>query len=165
MGINATLYQITLLQLERIMEDHELIDKWIFYEDEDPKVLIDGGIYLGRSLYGLNFLITGDHLGGKPPESYAIFGKHLLFEDDWGVHSCTYLMPDEVKQVWSALSKITKDDLLSQFDVDVMNSIPIYPSAGWEQSDVSYLYDLFKKLLAYYRDTVHRQNATIHLVH
>ena len=165
MGIVATLHQVTLSQLKRIQEDHELIDQWIFYEDEDPKVMIDEGLYLGRSLYGLNFLITGDHLGGEPPESYAIFGKHLLFEEDWGVDSCTFLMPNEVKQVWSALGAKTKDDLLSQFDVDVMNSIPIYPSADWTESDFHDLYDLFTKMLAYYQETVHKGNAMLHLIH
>ena len=167
MGIEASLHQVTLFQLKRIQKDHELIDKWIFPEDEvdDPRVMTDKGLYLGKSLYALNFLISDDHSGGEPPEAYAVFGKHLLFEEEGGAYFCGYLVPDEVKQVWSDLGHITKDDLLSQFDVDVMNSIPIYPSAGWKESDFSYIYDLFTKMLAYYQDTVHRNNAMIHLVY
>lgn len=167
MGIEATLHQVTLFQLKRIQQDHELVDKWIFPEDEvdDPRVMTDEGLHLGRSLYGLNFLITGDHLGGEPPESYAIFGKHLLFEEDWGVDICMYLMPNEVDEVCSAICKITKDDLLSQFDPDVMSSIPIYPPGGWIESDFDILYNKFKKMLAYYEDTVHNRNAMLNLVH
>lgn len=164
MGIEASLHQVTLFQLKRIQKDHELIEKWIFPEDEDddPRVMTDEGLYLGKTLYALNFLISDDHSGGEPPESYAVFGKHLLFEGEGGLHFCGYLVPDEVKQVWSDLGQITKDDLLSRFDVDLMNSIRIYP--GWRESDFDDLYDLFTKMLAYYQDTVHRNNAMIHIV-
>ena len=123
MGIDSSLHQVTLFQLKRTQKDHKLIDKWIFPEDEDddPRVMIDEGLCLGRSLYALNFLISDDQSGGEPPESYAIFGKHVLFEGEGGVHFCGFLLPDEVKQVWADLARITKDDLLSRFDVDVMN--------------------------------------------
>ena len=51
----------------------------------------------------------------------AFIEKHVFFGDDWGIHSCTYLMPVEVKEVWEALRKITMDDLASRFDAAEMN--------------------------------------------
>ena len=167
MGMVASIHQVTTFQLKRIIQSPELVDKWIFPEDDadQEEMLVDDGLYFGRSLFGLNFFMTGYIEGGEPPISYAIFGKHLLFENDWGMHSCNYLMPNEVEEVWSALREITKHDLLSQFDVDVMNEIPIYPSATWEDSDFDYLYDLFEKMTAYYEDAVHNGNAMIHLVY
>ncbi len=165
MGIEASLHQVTEEQLKMLQENERLIDEWIFYEEEDPGVLVDEGQYLGNSFYGLNEIITGDHLGGEPPASYAIFGKHILFEDDWGIHSCTYLMPGEVKEVWEVLRKITIDDLASHFDAEEMNETPVYPASGWEESDFGYLFHLFQTMLDYYHSAVERKNAMVHLIY
>jgi hypothetical protein len=161
-GIEATLLQVTPFQLKRLVQSPDLVDAWVFPEDGEEEMLIDDGLYIGKSLYGLHFMITGEDLAGAEPEVYTVFGKHDL--TDCG-YDCRYLMPEEVKAVWDVLAEMTEAVLSSNFDVDLMNSIPIYPPAGWHESDFDYLYELFKELVEYYQDAVERQNGIIHLVH
>ena len=166
MGIEASLNELTSYQLKRIKKALELIEKWFFPEDgllpKSLKKSLYEGLYLGRSLYGLNLLINGDPLGGIPPLSYAIFGKHTLLRDEMGFYWCKYLLSEEAQQVSTALARVDKEDLRENFDLNVLNE-GVYPG-NWEESDFDYLYDLFKKLLSYYRNTAKRQNAMIHFV-
>lgn len=166
MGVEVSLIQITLFQLKKIQQNPAFIDDWFFVEDQNetpPKPINYEELYLGKSWHGLHFVITGDSdiEGGDPPGSYAIFGKHPFEFQDAMLHSCKYLMPNEVKEVSDFLARISKKDLLSVFDPDLMNEIEIYPRSTWIKDEFDSLYDLFREVVVFYQKVSLKNNYVL----
>ena len=167
MGVEVSLFQVSLSQLKKIKCDFNLIDKW-FFPDEgvDSDYNEEHSFYLGRSFHGLHFMLSRTY-EPKPDGSlkdFFVFGKHkLCFEKEIGA-DCAYLLPQEVKDLLKMLCNVKRSRLSLKFNPDEMNRIKIYPGR-WCLSDFDVLYELFLQLRKYYRDAAARDNAVINIVY
>lgn len=118
-----------------------------------------GGLSLEKSWHALHYLLTGKTEAAPPPLGNAILGGEEIGEErDYG--RVRFLTPQQVREVAEALATISKEDLLSRFDVQRMQaSKVIYPCRNQEELDIAMQY--FEQLADYYSDAAGRGNAML----
>jgi len=168
MGVDISLFQVTLSELKRIRHDPDLMEKWFFPDegvdsDYDDKNI---SLYLGKSHHGLHFIISGTKYPkpGDPLQNYFVFGKHNFRLRDNNDNNCKYLLPREVKDLVKILDNIKSKILFSNFDYKEMDRNGIY-GRGWCADDADYMDDLFVRLRNYYKDAAVRGNAIISITY
>jgi len=113
---------------------------------------------IGTDWHAMHFLLTGDaQLGEKgsrpaPPLGNVVQGGS---ETQW---DCTYgkvrlLEPDEVKEVASALARISAKELSSRFSVDSFNANDIYPHGRqkrWTEQAAETVFSNYPRLVKFF---------------
>lgn len=144
-------------KMEEIINSPELLPD-ILFVGKNPKLEID------KSWHGIHFLLTGSSWGGDPPLSYAVLGGHPLEskEFEWDYGSPQYKTPEEVRQVYQVLSKLSLDELKNQYDPDKFWEADIYPHIwGEEGEDLEYLLSYLKDIIDFYKAAVENDEAII----
>lgn len=167
MGVEASIFQVSLSQLVQIKCDSSLTLRWFFPDDQlDSEYNDKNSFYLGRSFHGLHFMLCGSYepKPDDPLKDFFVFGKHKLgFEKELGL-DCAYLLPRELNDMLRILRNVKRIRLSAKFSPDEMNRIRIYPGR-WCFSDFDVLYDLYLKLRHFYKDAAARDHAVINIVY
>ncbi|MEP5934437.1 MAG: YfbM family protein, partial [Winogradskyella arenosi] len=121
---------------------------------------------LDKSWDGINYILTGEIIGGlenEPNElQRALFSFQIIDEgQDLGYGPAQYLNPNQVKETYSELEKITDDVLKSKINGSEMNEIGIYPEIWAESESHEFLIDSFKEFKEFYKKASENNEAII----
>jgi len=118
----------------------------------------DRVLCVGTDWHALHFLLTGDselkpHPLPPPPLGNVVQGGT---ETPW---PCTHghvrsLLPNEVRAVADALSKISVEELRSRFSVASFNAAQIYPHPGrarWTDEDAESVFEIYPRVVEFFR--------------
>lgn len=153
--------------------DRELIDELKTKSDEDILEEIENlqeeaaAVYDMDKLWdGLHFLLTG--VSATTPLqnnllSEAVIGTELFSEDEES-DFISYIYPERVHMILSALEKVKLDALLKKFSPKVFAKKRIYPDI-WDESDKDFLKeelsDAFTELKRFFKATAERKKGII----
>jgi hypothetical protein len=177
MGIELSMWQISPLELDRLLDSEESVEEFIdFYfpaysnEDNDFEDLKskesergDEGLDLETGWHLLNYLITGAAEGGDYPLVHAIMAGHLLHES-W--NDLVYSTVDEVKDVAKALSDLSEENLGKNCNHESIINANIYRfPKGVGEYDLIETTDDFHRLKEYYQNAAKNGNAMLRFFH
>src|SRR2546425_4040968 len=162
LGMYMTFKQISPSELERLQKNPSLVKY-------DPS-----GLDVDKTWQVMHFLLTGDAWGGAPPLAKTIMGGTDIGED-LGYGPARYLMPEEVREVASALSGVSIDDLRKRFDPAALEKAEVYPgfsgavehvgvdpAAEPEMKDfLEFLLKKFEGLVSFYAEAASKGNAML----
>ncbi len=179
MGIYCTLMQVTGDELQQGHSDPKLVRSLIERKAAASPLPPSQSTRLGSSnlpsppiptirlvslekvWQGLHFLLTGEPFGGTPPLSLAIFGGDPTEEREGG--SINMLGPSKVKEIATALSALTHEELDRRFDPAKFAAADIYHGVWHEDREelLSELMDYFDQLVGIYQDAARCENAVL----
>jgi len=113
---------------------------------------------LEKSWHSLHYLLTGNLW-----EVNSILGKTILggneIGPDIGYGPARFLEPAEVKEIATALKKVSKDDLAKRFDLKAMVAAKVY--ARHNEGELELTQEYFKRVVAYYVGAAKRGDAML----
>jgi Domain of unknown function (DUF1877) len=116
------------------------------------------GLSLEKSWHSLHYLLTGSAL-----ETNSTLGKTILggreLGPDIGYGPARFLEPPEVKEVATALKKVSKDDLAKRFDLQAMVAANVY--ACHDKSELKLALHYFTQVVKYYSDAARRGHSML----
>jgi hypothetical protein len=144
-------------------EEQEKVRAGIVKELQAAGLNLEGGadqngLNLEKSWHVLHYLLTGKPEDAPPPLGNAILGGKEI-GPDLGYGPVRFLDPDEVREVASALSTITSEDLARRFDLQAMIAANIYPVR--DESELQMAQEYFQHLARYYSEAVAAGNAML----
>jgi hypothetical protein len=118
----------------------------------------EAALSLEKSWHSLHYLLTGNVW-----ETDSILGKTILggneIGPDIGYGPARFLRPDEVKEIATALKKLSKGDLAKRFDLQAMVAAKVY--ACHNEGELELAQDYFAQVVAYYVKAAKRGDAMI----
>jgi len=158
----GNLFRVTTNDLEEILKDSSVLENKVYSEDSDNmNDLLD----LDKSWEGIFYLLTGHGIAeiedAKPPLSWTLFSGQIIDEEqDLGYGPAHYINADQVKELNTALDKITIDDLRKKYNGKEMNEAGIYPEVWDEAESLDYVLDYFGQLKEFYK-TAEKENKAV----
>jgi len=123
---------------------------------------------LEKDWHALHFLLTGDAslnpehhpndplynlvMGGRPTSIEASYGPVRKFEHD------------EIRQIVTALEKISVEELRERFSPEAFNAAEIYPGpapGGWDLTEMKGVFEIFPKLRQLFVDALNAGEVVI----
>jgi hypothetical protein len=161
MGIVACFSSIPPQELQRLQENPDEIEEFLYPDDGDsePPNYLD----LDKAWHGLHYLLTGESEGGPLPLAQAIIGG-IEFGPEVGYGPARFLTADEVSAVAQALAPLTPDALTQRFNPKDMEDKQIYPEIIWVRDGdeaLEYVLQSFPGLQKFYADAAARGDAVI----
>jgi hypothetical protein len=163
MGMIGNVIRVSQEELNGFLNNSETLENKI-YADEiyEAEWFLD----LDKSWDGINYILTGEIIGGlqnEPNElQRALFSFQIIDEgQDLGYGPAQYLNPNQVKETYSELEKITDDVLKSKINGSEMNEIGIYPEIWTESESHEFLIDSFKEFKEFYKKASENSEAII----
>lgn len=128
-------------------------------DDQEPN---GSRLDLDKSWHAIHFLLTGSQWEGDYPLVCVVMGGECIGEQDVGYGPARYLTSQQVKEVATAIEKITASKLLEKFDAERMNQEEIYPH-GWRnsQEERDYIGQYYSSLVKFFKDTADAGDAMI----
>ena len=116
------------------------------------------GLGLEKSWHSIHYLLTG-----SARETNSTLGKTILggkeLGPDIGYGSARFLEPPEVKEVATALKKVSKDELAKRFDLQAMVAANVY--ACHDESELKLAQHYFAQVVRYYSGAARRGHAML----
>lgn len=116
------------------------------------------GLTLEKSWHCLHYLLTG-----TAGQTDSVLGKAILggreIGPDVGYGPARYLEPNEVKKVAKSLKTVSKEDLLSRFNLKAMKAAKIY--ACRDEGELQLAQDYFTRVCNYYDEAAARGDAML----
>jgi len=163
MGMIGNVIRVSEEELNTFLNNSEILEKKIFAnESYESEWFLD----LDKSWDGINYILTGEIIGGlenDPNElQRALFSFQIIDEEqDLGYGPAQYLNPNQVKETYSELEKITADNLKSKINGSEMNAIGIYPEIWTEAESREFLIDSFIEFKEFYKKASKNNEAII----
>jgi hypothetical protein len=113
---------------------------------------------LEKSWHSLHYLLTGNLW-----EANSILGKTILggneIGPDIGYGPARFLEPGEVKEIATALKKVSRNDLAKRFDLKAMVAAKVY--ACHNEGELQLTQEYFTMVVAYYDEAAKRGDAML----
>jgi hypothetical protein len=161
MGISLRLQSIPREQFQALLENSVLVDDLL--NDDERYAMLHRHLDIGKSWHGIHYLLTGSAAAVAGPLSYAILGGTRILKDGKPI-STSYLSPEQVRALASALDLTSAADLRERFDPNAMKAHAIYPTVIWKENpddELEILLDDFQRLVAFYRTNANRGDAVL----
>ena len=159
MGIELSMWQITVLQLEKLLSSGDAVENFIDSRFAETLNEDDEGLYLDKMWHLLHYLITGDEEGEEYPLAYAIMVGYPLNESG---EDTSFLPPDIVKDVAEGLSTLSEADMRKLCDPDVTPHPEIYKYPfPIHEEDIDEAIEYLKQLREYYQHASDNGNAML----
>lgn len=155
MGMECELWQITVSQLEELLESDEALDSLICGEDD---AMTAKSIDIGKAWHILHFCMTGETEGEVLPLSYAIM-TGIPIADNY-IDGAAYLLPDAVSDVADALSKLSENEMIRRFKDEAIGNPDVYHSQ-WDEDDPDEFFGYFNRLKRFYQEAVEKGNVVL----
>jgi hypothetical protein len=148
-------------RLNELLAKSETIMDFL-YPDDDPTSELETDLDIDKTWQAIHFLLTGDAWKGLPPLANAALGGTELGEEDVGYGPARYLSVSEVAEVAAHLSVISKEELISRFNLNQFREREIYPD-GWVGSDeeMNYITGYYLKLVSFFQDASKSNSAML----
>jgi hypothetical protein len=163
MGMIGNVIRVSQEELNGFLNNSETLENKI-YADESYEA--EWFLDLDKSWDGINYILTGEIIGGlenEPNElQRALFSFQIIDEgQDLGYGPAQYLNPNQVKETYSELEKITDEILKSKINGSEMNEFGIYPEIWTESESHEFLIDSFKEFKEFYKKASENNEAII----
>ncbi len=163
MGMIGNVIRVSEEELNTFLKDSEILENKI-YDDESYEA--DWFLDLDKSWDGINYILTGEIIGGlenEPNElQRALFSFQIIdVEQDLGYGPAQYLNPNQVKETYSALEKITGEILKGKINGTEMNEMGIYPEIWTESESHKFLIESFEEFIDFYKKAVRNNEAIV----
>ncbi len=163
MGMIGNVIRVPEKELNTFLKDSETLENKI-YADESYEA--EWFLDLDKSWDGINYILTGEIIGGLENEpnklQRALFSFQIIDEEqDPGYGPAQYLNPNQVKETYSELEKITDENLKSKINGSEMNEIGIYPEIWTESESHEFLIDSFNEFKEFYKKASENNEAII----
>ena len=155
MGLDCTLWQITMPQLADLMDSDEAVEALICGEDGAIEAK---SLYLGSAWHVLHFCMTGEAEGNIFPLSYALMAG-IPIADDY-LDGVAYLLPHVVSDVSEALSALSAALIVKRFKEEACGNPEIYASQ-WAQDRSDEMVKYFDRLKRYFEEATRKGDATL----
>ena len=155
MGLECSFWQITVSQLEELMDSDEAVESLICGEDDAIKAK---SLYLDKAWHILHFCMTGETEGEVLPLSYAIVTGFPIAENY--LDGAVYLLPDDVSDVAGALSKLSEKAIVRRFKEEARGDKDIYRNK-WPEDDLEEFMGYFHQLKEFYREAAEKGYAVL----
>ena len=106
----------------------------------------EGGLDLGKTWAGLNYLLSGSADGNS-----AAFDGVALEAHDTGYGPPMLLTSDEVRRYATELSQLDEAEVMADFSPELLTHGEVYPNR-WSDSDREWLLEALRSLRRYYVD-------------
>ena len=132
------------------------------YPDNEVESESEADLDIDKTWQAIHFLLTGDAWKGSHPLSNAVLGGVELGDEDVGYGPARYLSASEVAEIAAHLSGISKEALISRFDLNKFRKNGIYPD-GWVGSDEekNYITGYYHKLVSFFQEAAKSGNAML----
>lgn len=120
----------------------------------------ENGLNLEKSWHVLHYLLTGKADEAEAPLGNALLGGNEI-GDDLGYGPARFLTPEQVREVATALAKISKEDLHRRFNLEAMIAANIYPCKPNGEDELELAQHYFEHLSNYYSDAAATGNAML----
>jgi len=118
----------------------------------------EDGLRLEKSWHSLHYLLTGSaHEADSPLGNSILGGKEI--GPDLGYGPARFLDAGEVREVATALKKVSKQDLTRRFDLDAMMAAKVY--ACHDESELEAAQHFFQHIVKYYAEAAERGDAML----
>jgi hypothetical protein len=159
MGIVACLAGIDRATIERLKEDPDLVESYLYPDDgeSEPPNCID----LDKSWHCIHFMLTGQAEDAEPPLGWAVVGDEEVGEDT-GNGPARVLSPEQVSKVSSAL--IDEEAFRRRFDPTSLAQANIYLHEMCVRDGddaLDYIVDNYRGLVDFYRNAAARGDGAI----
>lgn len=163
MGMIGNVIRISQDELNDFLDNSETLENKI-YADESYEA--EWFLDLDKSWDGINYILTGEIIGGLENEpnklQRALFSFQLIDEgQDLGYGPAQYLNPNQVKETYSELEKITDNILKNKINGSEMNEIGIYPEIWTESESHEFLIDSFNEFKEFYKKASENNQAIV----
>lgn len=163
MGMIGNVIRVSQEELNGFLNNSETLENKI---NADESYEAEWFLDLDKSWDGINYILTGEIIGGLENEpnalQRALFSFQIIDEgQDLGYGPAQYLNPNQVKETYSELEKITDDVLKSKINGSEMNEIGIYPEIWTESESHEFLIDSFKEFKEFYKKASENSEAII----
>jgi hypothetical protein len=163
MGMIGNVIRVSQYELNSFLNNSEILEEKI---DNEGNYETEWSLDLDKSWDGINYILTGDILGGLETEpnklQRALFSFQVIDEDqDLGYGPAYYLTSSQVKETNSELEKITNENFMSKFNGSEMNELGIYPEVWTEDESLEYLLENFTAFKEFYKKASENQEAII----
>ena len=142
MSMICDVYRVSPTDLDRLTRDPDFFGDLTRYDNPDATPCS-----LEKAWHGLHYLLSGEPWESTGPLACIVAGGSEIPGSDGGYGPARSFTPDETKQINSALSTVTDDQLWSRFDAAAMTSQGVYPGI-WDEPEA----DLKDEYTMYFRD-------------
>ncbi len=160
----GTILRVSKADLELYRKDSSVFEKRIYHEDffADPDVLD-----LDKLWEGMFYMLTGQALSGldnakEPLVWFLLNDKSIDETQDLGYGPASYIDPEEVKQLYRELDKISDEAFKKRFKPKEMMELGIYPQIWDEGKEIlDELFDCFNQVVNFYERAAKKDYAVI----
>ncbi len=134
----------------------------LLYPEEETADNSDRCLDIDKAWHAIHFLLNHDPWGGEYPYSGVVLGGLVVSDEDVGHGPARYLAPEEVQEVADALSLISEETLLRQFDARKFEEAKIYPQ-GWSGApeELEYIGGYYRHLAQFFREAARKDEAIL----
>jgi len=172
MSMIANYMHIPPEQLAELQADPGSISNFLelLYPDEQADEDTEGDLPKIRHLdidkawHGIHYLLNGRAWEGEPPLFNVVFGGTELGDEDLGYGPARYLTPEEVRETYLALERISVDDLRARYNARAMTKAEIYPEIVWERDGdlaLQYLVDYYVEVVEFFEEATRLGDAML----
>jgi hypothetical protein len=156
------LLRVSPTQLETYKNDPPLLQTRMQGDAEEDPALLD----MDKAWEGVLFLLTGAGLRKNThPLSKVFFSERVVNENlDMGYGPPEYLLPEEVKALYTEISGLTPAALEERFDAEKMIALHIYPGIWQEEGVVYYLLAFFGELQALFAKAAEQDEVIVTVI-
>ncbi|UII27172.1 YfbM family protein [Fulvivirga maritima] len=163
MGMIGNVIRVSQEELNEFLNNPVTLEKKIY---SDQSFEADWFLDLDKSWDGINYILTGDIIGGLENEpdilQRAFFSFQVISEEqDLGYGPAQYLNPTQVKETYSELEIMTNDILKSKVNGSEMNELGIYPEIWTEPESEEFLIDSFNEFKEFYKKAAENNQAIV----
>ena len=155
MGLDCTLWQITMPQLAELLDSDEAVEALI---DGEDGAIEAQSLYLGSAWHVLHFCITGEAEGNVFPLSYALMAG-IPIADDY-LDGAAYLLPHVVSDVAKALGALPDALIVKRFEEEACGHREIYASQ-WAEDSADEMVKYFDRLKMFFEETAGKRSALL----
>lgn len=178
MGIEASYRRITPSEWEKVQSlavaeaapsGYDLEEAYLEFAHSDELMSSNRYMSIDKEWHALHALLTGDvsdpsEIKPFPPPlgNVVMGGTETPFNATYGLVRA--LTPEEVREIASALKKITIDDLKSRFDPVAFTKAGVYPNprpGGWDSEELEPLLFYYPQLVDFFSEAANEGNVVL----
>ncbi|MCL1080306.1 YfbM family protein [Parashewanella spongiae] len=127
MSMNGNYLPVTEEDLNKLLDDPDLLSDFLYEEKEEEIIEID------KAWHAIHYTLNERKWEGIEPLFNVVLGGEQISEEDIGYGPARSLLPKQVSEVSNALTKIEEKDFRAKFNSEELIKHDIYPQL-WDDN-------------------------------
>lgn len=156
MGMIACFRKVSSSELQQLLDNPESLSEKLFNEENESNEYD-----LDKAWHAIHYMLNGSLWEISSNAGALIMGGQPISDEDVGYGPARYFKATEVKEIFDEFSKVSEENLFSNFESMLAQGSEVYP--GFEDSPVDreYIKDYFQGLKKFYEKTVKDNDCLI----